>query len=113
MSPTLPLRIPTFQPATPVVQPIEIYERWVKGTIIATYTQAFLNSMEPDDFVTTLRRIFERKSKVFRNLAAHVKREVEEKGRPIQQTLQNISFYAIVMKDYVQRNNNQPILGHT
>lgn len=89
--------------------PVEQYERAVKSTIIGAFTQFYLNKLPPDEFVLTLNRLFCWKQKQFHHIAVYVKREVEERGHDVQQTLQNISFFAMVLKDYLTRTANQPV----
>lgn len=81
----------------------------VKQTIIASYCNTFYGKVPPDQFADTLHRIFLLKQKVLGNLAAYVRREVEVRGKPINQTLENISFFASILVEYIDRDGNQPI----
>lgn len=94
-----------------ITHPLSQYEKWIKGTIIAAYTNVFLQQDDPDQFATTLHRIFQRKQKVFANLATYAKREVEERKKPLQETVNNLAFFAGVLREYVNKNANQPIPG--
>ena len=86
------------------------YEEAVKKTLIVHFVQTFLNHLPADELVDTLDIIFRRKRKVIRNLALYVQTEVEQKGHPIEVTLSNIGFFAMVLKDYATRNNGHPKL---
>lgn len=88
---------------------IEQYDRWIKGTIIAAYSTTLLQREDPDQFVTTLHQIFQRKQKVFRNLAIWAKKEVEKRGKPLAETINNLSFFAGVLRTRVDKNLNQPL----
>ena len=81
----------------------------VKGVILAAYINQFYRAMPPDQFVDTLNRIFVLKQKVLANIAAYVQREVEVRGKPLDKTLENISFFAAILVEYIDRDGNQPI----
>lgn len=81
----------------------------VKQTILASYCNTFYGKLPPDEFADTLSRIFRLKQKVLSNIAEYVRREVEVRGKPINQTLQNISFFASILVEYIDRDGNQPI----
>ncbi len=81
----------------------------VKRTLLIAYINANHLALGPDSFVDTLARIFTLKQKVMANIAAYVQREVEVRGKPLDQTLQNISFFAAILVDRVERAGNQPI----
>lgn len=85
------------------------YLTLTKQTILAAYCNTFYGKVPPDQFADTLARIFRLKQKVLSNLAAYVRREVEVRGKPLDQTLINISFFASILVEYIDRDGNQPI----
>lgn len=82
----------------------------VKRTILASYINTFYHTTPPDQFVDTLNRVFTLKQKVLANIAAYVQREVEVRGKPLDKTLDNISFFAAILVEYIDRDGNQPIV---
>ncbi len=82
----------------------------VKRTLLIAYINSYHAALPPDAFVDTLARIFTLKQKVMQNIAAYVQREVEVRGKPLDQTLTNISFFAAILVDRVERAGNQPII---
>jgi len=44
------------------------------------------------------------------NIATYVKNEVEVRGKPLDITLNNISFFAAILVEYIDRDGNQPIV---
>lgn len=85
------------------------YEDAVRRLIIANYANLYFASMPPDEFVTTLHRIFRYKIKSFHNLALYVQKEVEEKGHPADKVLASLGFYAQIMREFVEKVHNQPL----
>lgn len=81
----------------------------VKRTILIAYINAYHSALAPDAFVDTLARIFTLKQKVLANVAAYVQREVEVRGKPLDKTLANISFFSQILVERVERAGNQPI----
>lgn len=81
----------------------------VKQTILASYCNAFYGKVPADQFVDTLNRVFKLKQKPLANIAAYVRREVEVRGKPLDKTLDNISFFASILVEYIDRDGNQPI----
>lgn len=81
----------------------------VKQAIIATYCNEYFGKTDPDKFVEDLNRIFVLKQKVLSNIAEYVKKEVEVRGKPLNQTLNNITFFSAILVEYLNKNGNQPI----
>ncbi len=81
----------------------------VKRTLLIAYINSYHSALSPDAFVDTLNRIFALKQKVMTNIAEYVRREVEVRGKPLDKTLENISFFAAILVDRVERAGNQPI----
>lgn len=86
------------------------YLTLTKQAILASYCNTFYGKVPPDQFVDTLNRVFKLKGKVLGNLAAYVEREVNVRGKPLEQTLNNISFFASILVEYIDRDGNQPIV---
>lgn len=80
----------------------------VKQAILAAYCNTFYGKVDADQFVDTLNRVFKLKQKVLANLAAYVEREIA-RGKPLDKTLINISFFAQILVEYIDRDGNQPI----
>lgn len=80
-----------------------------KQAILAAYCNEFYGKVPPDEFADNLSRIFKLKQKVFGNIADYVRREVETRGKPLDITLHNISFFAAILVEYIDRDGNQPI----
>ncbi len=80
----------------------------VKQTILAAYCNTFYGKVEADQFVDTLSRLFRLKAKMLGNLAAYVDREIA-RGKPLDKTLNNISFFASILVEHIDRSGNQPI----
>ncbi len=85
------------------------YLEQVKQVIAITYLQNNLGRLSTDQVVETLHRLFLLKQKPMANIAAYVEREVM-RGKDLIQTLQNISFFANVLVEYLERDGNQPII---
>lgn len=85
------------------------YEEAVKRMLLAHYFNEFYQKLPPDEFVDTLNRIFKHKTKVIRNLALYVQKQVEEHGRPAEKVVQSLGFYAAVLKEFVSKNLSQPL----
>lgn len=88
---------------------LDFYIHGVKRAILANYFNSYYHNTPPDQFVDTLNRIFTIKQKVLTNIAIYVQREVEVRHKPLEQTLQNISFFASIIVEYIDRGGNQPI----
>lgn len=88
----------------------DYYLKITKQAIIAAYCNEFFFKLSPDQFVDTLNRIFTLKHKVLENIARYVEKEVEARGKPLDVTLNNISFYASILVEYIDKNGNQPIV---
>jgi len=84
------------------------YLEQVKQVIAVTYLQGNLGRIPTDQVIETVYRIFLLKQKPMANLAAYVEREVA-RGKSLNDTLSNISFFAAVLADYLERDGNQPI----
>jgi hypothetical protein len=82
----------------------------VKQAILASYCNSFYAKLPPDQFADTLNRLFKLKQKPLANIAAYVQREVEVRGKPLNKTLNNISFFASILVEYIDRDGNQPII---
>ena len=85
------------------------FEDAVKRMLIVHYTNEFYHKLPPDEFVDTLNRIFKHKTKVIRNLALYVQKQVEEESRPAEKVVQSLGFYAAVLKGFVFKNLGQPL----
>lgn len=90
-------------------KPSEPYLTATKQAILAAYVNEFYGKIPADQFVDNLARIFRLKQKVLSNIAAYVEREVETRGKPLDRTLSNISFFAAILVEYLDRDGNQPI----
>lgn len=82
----------------------------VKQTILASYCNTFYGKMSADAFADNLHRIFMLKQKVLANIAEYVRKEVDVRHKPLDQTLANISFFAAILVEYIDRDGNQPIV---
>lgn len=82
----------------------------VKQAILAAYCNEFYGKVPADEFADTLSRIFRLKQKPLANIADYVRREVDVRGKPLTQTLANISFFAAILVEYIDRDGNQPIV---
>lgn len=102
---------PLFSPMRPRLSPqtlsIDQCEAAVRRLIIVNYTNLYLNTMDPTEFVLTLRRIFQRKEKVLHNLALHVQKEAAA-GRPADKVLRSLGFYARILREFVDKVISQP-----
>ncbi|TWW08799.1 hypothetical protein E3A20_20700 [Planctomyces bekefii] len=87
----------------------DFYLNATKQAILVTYCNEFYGRVPSDQFVDTLNRVFSLKQKAFKNIATYVQREVEVRGKPLDQTLVNISFFANILVEYIDRDGNQPI----
>ena len=85
------------------------YETAVKQMLIASYAHEFFGKLPPDEFVDSLNRIFKHKTKVIRNLALYVQKQVEEHDRPAEKVVQSLGFYAVILKEFLNRDGSQPI----
>ncbi len=103
---------PLFHAFTPMHPPvnlsIEQCEAAVRRLIIANYTNLYLGTMDPTEFVVTLRRIFQRKEKVLHNLAVYVQKEAAA-GHPADKVLNSLGFYARILKEFAIKVTNQPL----
>lgn len=84
----------------------------VQRAMIVSCVNAHIGQMSPDDLVTTLHRVFQRKKKVFVNMAAYVRREVEDRGHPLDQTLRDLSFFGPILFEFVGKNCGHPVKNH-
>lgn len=80
-----------------------------KQAIIASYVNTFYGKVPGDQFADNLSRIFRLKQKVLANIADYVRREVDERKKPLNQTLENIGFFASILVEYLDRDGNQPV----
>lgn len=85
------------------------YLHATKRAILATYCNDNYAVVSPDQFVDTLNRVFTLKKKVLANIARYVQNEVEGRGKTLDATLANISFFSAVLVEYIDRDGNQPI----
>lgn len=86
---------------------IEKCEAAVKQMLVANYFATYYGRISPDEFVDCLHRIFRQKKKVIRHLALYVQKEAA-KGHNPEKALSHLDFFAVVMKDFLGKNNNQP-----
>ncbi len=93
----------------PPKQPLDFYTDHVKRMLIVVAANGLLPHFKPDQLLDTLHRIFRFKQKVIVNLARYAKAEVEERGRPLNDTLNNLTFFTQVLFEYVEKNNGQPL----
>lgn len=87
---------------------IEQCEAAVKQMLIESYFNNFCRKTAPDEFVDSLNRIFKQKKKVIHRLALYIQSEVA-KGHDPARTLANLDFFAVVLKEFLGKNNNQPM----
>lgn len=90
-------------------QNVLFYEEAVKKTLILHYTRYLLNTISSEEFVDTLARMFRLKKKMIGNIAKYVQKEVEVRNNPIDKVLENIGFFAPVFREYIHKDNGQPI----
>jgi len=88
---------------------IQFYRDHIKRMLIIVATNSVLPRMEPDRLIDALHRVFKLKWKVIDNLALRAKKEVEEQNRPLEVTINNLAFFTVVLFDYIDKNNNQPL----
>lgn len=81
----------------------------VKQAILAAYCNTFYGKVSADAFADNLNRIFVLKQKVLSNIAEYVRKEVDVRHKPLNQTLENVSFFAAILVEYIDRDGNQPI----
>ena len=87
----------------------DYYLNATKKVILANYCNTYYSKVSADEFVDTLNRIFTLKQKVLTNIAKYVQYEVELRGKPLEKTLNNISFFSGIIVEYIDRDGNQPI----
>lgn len=94
---------------TPEIKPIDFYENHVKRAMISCYTHSCLRTSDPDAFTIVLARMFRLKKKMIRNIALYAKNDVEVKGHPLEDAVNNLAFFSLVFVDYLDKDNGQPI----
>lgn len=85
------------------------YLEHVKKTLISSYFQLFINEMPANQLVKSLNRILTFKEKSIKRIAIYVEKEVN-RGKPLNQVLSNIAFFALVFQNHIDEVNNQPML---
>ncbi len=103
-----PLSIPQIS-FTPTNKPADYYLSAVKEMIIVEYFRRYFGRLPHSEFVQILGRVFRNKTAVMENLAKYVKKDVEDKGRKINESLTDISFFTDVLVEYRDKNIGQPI----
>lgn len=88
---------------------LEEYDLLVRRMIVVNFANAYIGTMNPTEFATTLYRIISYKTKVINRLAVYIKKEVEEKGHPLDKVLVSLGFYAVILKEFVDKNQNSPL----
>lgn len=79
----------------------------IKRSIIVSLVNGLIRG-NPDELVNSLNRVFQRKSKVFSNLAAWAEKQVQ-RGHDPEKVVNSLSFYAKVLLEYSEKNLNQPL----
>jgi hypothetical protein len=82
-------------------------ENAIKKVIILNFVRGYIHA-NPDDMVRILGNIFNRKAKVFTNLARWAQVQIE-KGHDPDKVVNSLAFYAQVLSEYVDKNLNQPL----
>lgn len=93
----------------PPKQPLDFYTDHVKRMLILVAANGILPQTKPDLLLELLYRTFQHKRKVILNLAVYVKREVEERNHPLNDVLNNVTFFTQVLFEYSGRNEGQPL----
>ncbi len=100
----------TFPFVPPVEKrPVVFYEFHIKRALIAAYINTYISQLEPDDLVDSLHRILRLKKKAIRYIAAYAKNDVEVRGHPLDTVVGNLAFFAVVFRDYIDKDNGQPL----
>ncbi len=102
-----PVTLP-YQPPLLRVPTMEEVLAATKQMLLAAYTNAFYGKVPADQFVEDLHRVFQRKGKVIANIARDVHGQAE-KGRHPEGVLQSLDFYAPVLREFLDKNLNQPL----
>ena len=82
------------------------YIKSLYNNLLTVKISLYLNQLPSSDFLLYMMKIMERE-RTMRRISIYVKTEVENKGRPIDKTLKNISFFPVAMKSAIDQNINE------